>query len=241
MLNLIISLAVSFVVNVLLVQFAGLAFWVASLISLGVFTLIYLVLTRLVMKKVAVLMETSQRELQANHAEKAVRTLQDGLKYGRWQFYVAGQVNSQIGCVYYLKRDFAKAFGYLQKGFVRHWVAMAMLAICYMKKNKNDKMIETFEKAVSGTRKEPLLWALYANCLDMSGQKKKAIAVLNKGLKKTSNDERLASGIAALEEGKKIKMQAFGDMWYQFHLEKPGALIKKQTKAMTGRRKMMVR
>ena len=86
-----------------------------------------------------------------------------------------------------------------------------------------------------------MIYALYAYCLDKSGDRKKAVSVLEKGLKKTAKDERLQENIELLQAGKKMKMKGFGDMWYQFHLEKHGALIKKQTKAMTGRRKQVVR
>ena len=67
------------------------------------------------------------------------------------------------------------------------------------------------------------------------------IATLKKALKKGGEDENLRDNLQLLEAGKKMKMKGFGDMWFQFHLEKPGAMIKKQTKAMTGRRKMVRR
>ena len=101
-------------------------------------------------------------------------------------------------------------------------------------------MIETFEKAVTGSRKEPMVYAVYAFCLDRIGERTKAIEILKKGVSKTG-DERLQENIALLEAGKKMKMKSWGDMWSQFHLEKQGAIIKKQTKAMTGRRKQVVR
>jgi hypothetical protein len=109
-----------------------------------------------------------------------------------------------------------------------------------MKKNKTSKMVETFGKAVAGNRKEPMVYAVYAFCMDRVGERTKAIEVLKKGVAKTS-DERLQENINMLEAGKKMKMKGFGDMWYQFHLEKQGAIIKKQTKAMTGRRKQVLR
>ncbi len=193
------------------------------------------------MKKVSTLMEVAQRDIQANRPEKAVKTLESGFKYANWQFYVKGQINAQIGMILFLKRDFSGAFEYLQKGFVRHWVAMGMLGVCYMKRNKAGKMIETFDKATAANRKEPLLWNLYAYCLEKIGERDKAIGVLEKGLKKASGDERLQANLEALRQGKKMKMQPYGDLWYQFHLEKPGALIKKQTKAMQGRRKIVRR
>jgi hypothetical protein len=44
-----------------------------------------------------------------------------------------------------------------------------------------------------------------------------------------------------LKTGKKMKMKGYGDLWLQFHLEKPGTLIKQQTKAVQGRRKIVRR
>jgi tetratricopeptide (TPR) repeat protein len=240
MLNLAISLLVSSIVAVALITLAGLDYWIAILVSLAVFTAVYVLLIRYVMKKVSSLMETAQRDIQAGRTEKAIKTLQSGYKYSRWQFYIKGQINSQIGMILYLKRDFAGAFEYLQKGFVRHWMAMGMLAISYMKRNKPGKMIETFDKAVTVNKKEPLLWNLYAYCLEKVGEKEKAISVLEKGLKKIS-DERLQANLDALKEGRKMKMKAYGDLWYHFHLESQGAMIKQQTKAIQGRRKIVRR
>ncbi len=241
MLNLGISLLLSILVTLLLYTLAGVNIWITSLVSLAVFTVCYLLLTRHMMKKVSVLMEVAQRDLQAGRVEKAVKTLESGFKYAPWQFFIRPQINAQIGTILYMKRDFAQAFDYLAKGFVRHWVAMGMLGICYMKKNKSAQMISSFEKAVSANRKEPLLWNLYALCLEQIGEKAKAIAVLQKGIKKVGGDERLEENLEALREGRKMKMKGYGDLWYQFHLEKPGALIKQQTKAMTGRRKTIIR
>ncbi|MCK4503319.1 MAG: hypothetical protein KAU22_09805, partial [Desulfuromonadales bacterium] len=90
-------------------------------------------------------------------------------------------------------------------------------------------------------RKEPMVYAVYAFCMDRIGERNKAIEVLKKGVAKAAGDERLQLNLELLEAGKKMKMKGFGDMWYQFHLEKQGAMIKKQTKAMTGRRKQVVR
>jgi len=220
---------------------AGLEYWIAGLVGLTVFAVVYFLLMRHVMGKVSDLMSTAQREIQANHAEKAIATMKSAYKWAPWQFYVKGQINSQIGTVYYLKRDFSTAFDYLEKGFIRHWPAMTMLGIIYMKRQKTGKMITTFDKAIGGARKEDLLYNVYAFCLDKVGERDKAIAVLQKGLKKANNTETMSANLEALQAGKKMKMKAYGEQWYQFHLEKPGAIIKQQTKAMQGRRKIVRR
>lgn len=241
MFNLLISLGLFTLVAVVLKAVAALNIWLSSSIAVAVFALVYVLLTRYIMKKVGALMEVAQRDIQAGRTEKAVATLKSGFKYGNWQFYVKPQLNAQIGTILYLKRDFSEAFDYLQKGFVRHWVAMGMLAICYMKRNKTDKMIETFEKAVAASKKEALIWNIYAFCLEKVGNREKAIAVMEKALKKVGGDERLQSNLDALREGKKMKMMAYGDLWYQFHLEKTGAIVKQQTKAVQGRRRIVRR
>jgi tetratricopeptide (TPR) repeat protein len=241
MYNMFVCFLVAVSVYLGLTLFAGLEIWIASIASSVTFVLFYFLLTRYVMKKIGTLMTVAQRDIQAGRAEKAVKVLQGGFKYANWQFYIRGQLNAQIGTVLYIKRDFSEAFDYLQKGFVRHWVAMGMLAVCYMKRNKSKKMIETFDKATSGNKKEPMIWNLYAYCLDKIGQKNKAIEVMEKGLKKTKGNEVLKANLEALKMGKKMKMQAYGDLWQQFHLESQGTFIKQQTKAMQGRRKMVRR
>lgn len=241
MYNLLISFVISTTIAVLLNTLAGLDLWLCSLVSVVVFMGTYFLLTRFVMKKVGILMESAQRDLQAGRVEKAVKTLQEGFKYAPWQIYVKANLNAQIGTVLYLKRDFTEAFGYLQKAFIRQWVAMGMLGICYMKRNKLGKMIETFDKATQANKKEPLLWNLYAYCLEHVGEKEKAIAIMEKGLKKTKDEARLKANLELLKEGKKMRMLDYGDVWYQFHLEKQGTLVKQQTKLMQGRRKVIRR
>lgn len=241
MYNLLISFVLSTAIAVLLHTLAGLDLWIATLVSVLVFMGAYFLLTRYFMKKVGELMESAQKDIQAGRVDKAIKTLQEGYRFGKWQIYVKSNIDAQIGTMLYLKRDFNEAFDYLQKGFVRHWVAMGMLGICYMKRNKPAKMIETFDKATTANKKEPMLWNLYAYCLDYVGEKQKAVAVMEKGLQKTKDDPQLKANLELLKEGKKMRMLDYGDIWYQFHLEKQGTLIKQQTKLMQGRRKIVRR
>lgn len=242
MLSLLISLAAGTVVTVLLLLIPSLHYAFAAIIGTVVFAGVYAVVIRQVMLKINTAVEVAQKDLAANRVEKAIRVIEDVQKrFGAWQFYVKQQMNSQIGTIYYLKREFGKAFEYLDQGFARHWVGMAMLAICYMKRSQNGKMADTFEKAVTVTRKEPLLWSLYAFCLEKVGEREKAIRVMERGLKKVGNDERMQENLEELKAGKKMKMQPYGDLWFQFHLEKTGTLMRLHTKAIQGRRKMVRR
>jgi tetratricopeptide (TPR) repeat protein len=235
MYNLLIAAGAAIFVLLLLIFGFKLVWWGALLIALAIFGVVYIVLVRLTMKKVMAVIEAASKDLQAQRFEKAIRILKDALQYGKWQIYVEGQINSQIGSIYYIKRDFSNAFPYLEKSFFKHWASMAMLAICYMKRQKRDLMISTFEKAVQWSQKEPLLWNIYAYCLNDCGETTKAKEVLEKGLKKLPGDAQLKENLEALTEGKKMKMRSYGDMWFQFHLESVAAVQKHQMATMGGR------
>jgi predicted Zn-dependent protease len=142
-----------------------------------------------------------------------------------------------------MKRDFSSAFPHLEKAFFKNGAAMGMLAVSYMKRQKKDKMISTFEKAVQWNGKESLLWSLYAYCLNEGGDTARAKEIVLKGLKKIPGDEYLKNNLKSLEQGKKMNMRAYGDMWFQFHLESVGAIQKHQMASMGGRmqRRMVVR
>jgi len=177
MYNILISAAAAVAVLAILLL-AKLPWWGSLLIALAVFGGLFVLMSRLIMKKVMAIMETAGKDLQGQRFEKAVRELKEALRYGKWQVYVEGQINSQIGMIYYMKRDFSNAFPYLEKSFFKNWAAMGMLAVCYMKRQKKDKMIATFDKAVVGSPKESLLWNLYAYCLPECGDTAKAKEIL---------------------------------------------------------------
>ncbi|HBA72468.1 MAG: hypothetical protein A2X82_14610 [Geobacteraceae bacterium GWC2_55_20] len=245
MYNILISAGASTAVLLILMLVLKLSWWIALMIALIVFALVFVLFSRITMKKVMASLETAGKDLQAQppRFEKAIRELKDALQYSKWQLYVDGQINSQIGMIYYMKRDFANAFPYLEKSFFKNWAAMAMLAVSYMKRQKKDKMISTFDKAVQWNGKESMLWSLYAYCMNESGDNAKAKEILAKGLKKLPGDEKLKDNLESLEKGKKMNMRAYGDLWFQFHLESLGALQKHQMAAMGGRmqRRMVVR
>ncbi len=241
MYNLLISAGAAVAAFLLLKFAAGLSWWIALLVALLLLMGAFYLISRIVMKKVMAIMETATRDLQAQRVEKGIRELQSAFKYGKWQIYVTGQLNAQIGMIYYMKRDFGKAFPYLEQSFFKNWVAMGMLAVSYMKRSKPEKMKETFEKAVQWSSKESLLWNLYGYCLSENGDVAKAKEVLERGLKKLPGDEQLKGNLALLAEGKKMKMRSFGDMWFQFHLESIGAIQKHHAAAMGGSKRRIIR
>ncbi|GAB4300492.1 MAG: hypothetical protein Fur0034_13150 [Desulfuromonadia bacterium] len=246
MYNLIISIAAALITFLALHFGTDLPWWGSLMISLPVMMVTFILIARVVTKKLEEGMKGAMRELQNPKPgmsreiqlaliDKAVRDLEKLFSLAPWQIYAKAQINSSIGMLYYIKRDFQKAFPYLEKGFFKNWVSTGMLAISYMKRQKREKMAETFDKAILGSPKESILYSLYAWCLADSGDTTKAIEILQKGLKKLPSDEILKENLERLQNGKKMEMTDYGEIWYQFHLESPQAIQKAQMKqAATG-------
>ena len=240
MYNLLISAGVALVAFFLVTLAAGFQYWWGGLLAgLLVFMASFLLISRIITKKLEAIMEPAMKDIQAQRFEKGIRDLKGALRYGKWQIYVESQINSAIGMVYFVRREFATAFPYLEKGFFKNWVTMGMLAVTYMKRNKRDLMRQTFEKAVLATPKESLLWSLYGYCLNECGDTVKACEVVAKGLSKLPGDENLKQNLELLREGKKMKMKGYGEMWLQFHLESLATIQKQQMAAMGGRRRVV--
>jgi len=216
----------------------------AVILGLAVFFGLNFFLSKRIIKKVEALMAQVTKELQNQRFEKAIRTLKAGYGLGDWQFFVKPQLDSQIGSIYYLMREEDSAFEHLQKGFSKHWVAMGMLAILYMKKKDREGMAATFEKAVKGTPKESLLWSLYAYCMLKEGEREKALDILARGMKKLPDDDRLKANHTAVANKERMKMKNYGDMWTQFYLEKvppAGQKVPHYMQALAGGRRRIIR
>jgi len=95
-----------------------------------------------------------------------------------------------------------------------------MLASYYFKKKEYDKMEEIFEEAIKVNKKIPLLYNMYGWCLTQIGKNDKAISVLQRGLTAIPNNKNLTASLTNLQNKKKIKLNSYGDGWYQFRLEK---------------------
>jgi len=240
MYNLLISAAVAILAFFLVTLTAGFHYWWAGLMAgLLLFMGSFVLISRMVTKKLEAIMEPAMKDIQAQRFEKGIRDLKGALQYAKWQIYVESQINSAIGMVYFVRREFSTAFPYLEKGFFKNWVTMGMLAVTYMKRNKRDLMRQTFDKAVLASPKESLLWSLYGYCLNECGESVKACEVLAKGLSKLPGDENLKQNLDLLREGKKMKMKGYGEMWLQFHLESLGTIQRQQMAAQGGKRRII--
>ncbi len=242
MIHLIISLSAGAAVFFGIFFFLPIHWGFALAASLTVMLGVNYLLGRRINKIITQLMEQVSQDIRNGKMDRAIHTLEGALKYGRYQFFIKSQILTQIGVIYYIKRDFKAAFPYLKKSFVRHWIAQGMLAISYMRRKDKEKMIKTFNRAVRYSPKEGLLWNLYAYCLLRTGNRNEAIQTLVKASKKLPGDERIQNNLIHLQNNKKMKMKNYGELWMQFHLEKvPGTIGRRPPYPVNPRRRAVRR
>jgi tetratricopeptide (TPR) repeat protein len=223
MYNLLIALAVAAALFGIVLA-AGFSPWAAIIPAiLGMFIANFL-LARRIGKKVQELAVQAQKEIQAQRLDKGIKLLEEGFKYDKWQFLVAAELHSNIGMLLYFKKDFAQARPHLEKASPRGPAgarAKAMLGCLHYMDKDEKAMKAAFEVAVRGGKKEAIVWAIYAWCLDKLGKRDDAIKVLSRAVEANPSDERLKASMVSLQNEKKLKMKAYAPEWYQYHLEKP--------------------
>lgn len=195
---------------------------VAAIIpALIVAVVVYFIMARKVAVKAQTAMMQAVGEIQKGRVDRGIALLEDvKKKYGYWQFFTASAIDGQIGSLHYMRQDFARAKPYLEKSFGKHWNARAMLAILAFKKKDYSKMDKIFEAATRYSPRQGLLWSVWAYCHFKAGNNAKALAVLVNGQKKLGNaDPHLIANLNNLQNNKKMKMNGYGQEWYQFHLE----------------------
>ncbi len=201
MLNLLIALAVGLLVT-LLIKVAGFAIWAGVVPGTLAFIGCYIFLARRIALKVQALSKSAEKELSAQptnqrerqqRIEKAIKLLEEGLAYERWQFLVGPD----------------------------NFMAKALHAALFYQRKEYDKMERAFESAVKSGKKEAVVWAAYAWCLGQIKEKEKAMKVMARAVAANPSDEKLKAGLNALQNDKKLRMKAFEPLWWQFGLEQP--------------------
>ncbi len=214
-----ISVALSAAVFALCASFFGVIG--AILPAVVVLVASFFLISKNIAKKLENSMKGLQDDLMRGQIDKAIATLKSiQKKYGRWQFFLKSTIDGQIGSIYYMKSQFQTAKPYLERAFVRHWVAKAMLALIYYREKKMGKMNEVFLATTKHVKKAGLLWSLWAYCVWRNGDIERAISILAQGKNILGDaDPHLAQNLLSLQNDKRMRMKAYGDQWYQFQLE----------------------
>ena len=232
MINLIVSLLIGAVSWVLTALFFSFSVW-AGVFPFFVFSIVALiVLNRRTAKKVQAVVRKAE-EMMANLPKlpseqartillnKTIDQLKEAYKYKNYQFFLAQNINAQIGTIYYLQNKLKDARPYLEHAFVQQGVAVAMYACILYRENDVTGMTAAFERTLKVNKKQPLIWNLYAWCLMQLKKRDESIAVLNRCLADNPGDAITKENLDLAKNSAKIKMRGYNEQWYQFRLEDP--------------------
>lgn len=149
----------------------------------------------------------------------SIKILEKGYKWKGKHPGIVGQVDGQIGTLLYIDGQNQAATPYLSRASSRNWVARAMYGCVAYKRNRLEEMKEIFESALRFSKKEALLWNVYAWCMASKVSVDAGIEVLNRAQKHVKTDKRTQWNLDALRNGRPMKMDGWGQEWAQFRLD----------------------
>ena len=229
MYNLLIALGVGVAIT-LGVTLAGFSVWAGIIPGLIAFVATYLLLPRRTGSQLQVLMNAAQKELQGQptsqkdlqqRVDRAIKLMESGLAYDKWQFLVGPEIHGQIGMLKYMVKDLDGAQAHFAKAGPRNYMAKAMEGALHYQRKNFTAMEGSFETAVKAGKKESVIWAAYAWCLLQNKEKDKALKVLARAVETNPSDEKLKSSLTQLQNDKRLKMKPYEPTWWQFGLEQP--------------------
>jgi tetratricopeptide (TPR) repeat protein len=229
MYNLLIGLAAGLLAAVAIKLF-GFPIWGGAIPGVIVFFASFILLGRRVATRVQAINTAAQKELSATpmnqrerqqKVDKAIKILEEGPRYERWQFLVGAEVHAQIGMIKYMMKDLDGAQAHFAKAHSRNYMARALEASLHFQKKNYPRMEECFEQAVKSGKKEAVVWAAYAWCELQRKNKEKALKIMGRAVEANPSDDKLKGGLTALQNDKKLKMKTYEPLWWQFGLESP--------------------
>ena len=103
------------------------------------FVAAWIILSRRVSKRMELIMMLAGKEFEAGRVDNGKRLIATARPLGRWQFFLEAQIDSQLGAIEYMQRNFKAARPLLSNGFKRTWQAQGMLAAIDMREGRKDK------------------------------------------------------------------------------------------------------
>lgn len=229
MLNLVYALVAGIVITVV-IKLAGFSLIAGIIPGTIVMLGVYVVLARRTFVKVQAVMESVKKEFEsmpANEkerkvkADKVIKMLEAALPLGKEQFLIESELHAQIGMIHHLFKNTEAAMASFSKTTPRSYLARAMQAAIYFQRKDYQAMRSAFEEAVKHGKKDGMVWAAYAWCLQQNKDVDGALKVLARSVAENPSDDKLKSALTALQNDKKLKMKAWEPGWWQFGLEAP--------------------
>jgi tetratricopeptide (TPR) repeat protein len=240
MINLLLSIAAGIVVFLITFATGRIHPGLCGLFGVVGAVLAYIWFARRSGKQLEAVMAVAQKEMMARKPDRAVAALEEAFRLASWQFGVKSSLHANIGVLLYVQKKFDEAEPHLRQSvstLLRLWQAQAMLAAILFRQKKYDEMEKVFDGALRGNKGETLLYAVRAWCENQRGEKKKAIEILTKGVAENPSDEKLKTLLGRAQNDKRLKLDGWGEQWWQFWLETPPQMLNPQGNVFSGRQR----
>ncbi|MEE2673714.1 MAG: hypothetical protein VX466_07970 [Myxococcota bacterium] len=196
----------------------------------------FAILSRRTAKRIEPRFEQIQRQIQGGNTKLALRSLEEMLPLAKWQVLLKGQLHAQMGSLCFTVGDNAKALEYLEKASPRLADGQLFLASLHYRKGDLAKTKQTLTTAIQYSKKQVILYNVYAWILYKEGDRDSAIDQLLRCLKIEKDNESTKDNLQRVQNGKKMNMKRFGMTWYGLQFEKLPASMRQGQQQMMGRK-----
>ncbi len=195
----------------------------------------FIVLSRRTAKRIEPRFQQIQKQIQGGNTQLALKSLEEMLPLAKWQVLLKGQLYAQMGSLCFTLGDETKALEYLKHGGRRASDGQLFLASIHYRRNDVAKAREILDAAIRFSKKQMILYNVYAWILAKEGDRDGAIEQLLRGLKVEKDNESTKDNLSRLQNGKKMNMKKFGLTWYSLQFEKLPASLR-QGQGMAARK-----
>lgn len=193
------------------------------LLSVLVSLVVFIVLSRIIAKRIEPQFMGIQKQIQANQIPLAIQGLEDMMPQSRWQILLKGQLHAQIGMLAYAAGNEDKAAEHLAKASLRASEARLTLAALDYRNGRKEAALGNIDTAIRASKKQVMPYHVYAWMTSKEGNREEAIKKLLECQKVEPSNETTQENLQRLQNGKKMSMKRFGMQWFGLKLENPPA------------------
>jgi tetratricopeptide (TPR) repeat protein len=193
----------------------------------------------LLSRRTALQMEAELRPLmgliQARKIDEAaalLRKVKD--THGRWQPFVAGQIDAQLGMIAYAQQKFEEARPLLEAGRWRNWQATACLAAIHHRLGDKAQAFKLFDEAILLAPKEPMAYVVPAVLRHRDDEREAGLQTLGRGLAQLPGQEVLEELQGRLANKQSVEISRLPELWFQFYPEDMGKVLQMQRRPGMG-------
>ena len=212
------------------------AFGFGILLGIVVAVASFAMLSRRTAKRIEPRFEQIQRQIQGGNTKLALKSLEEMLPLAKWQVLLKGQLHAQMGSLCFTIGDNAKALEYLEKASPRLSDGQLFLASLHYRKGDLAKTKQILTTAIQHSKKQVILYNVYAWILNKEGDRDGAIDQLLRCLKVEKDNEATKDNLQRVQNGKKMNMKRFGMTWYGLQFEKLPASMRQGQQQMMARK-----